>query len=377
MRMHFVVAGMLIASLSGFSATTEAQVPTVTDVGAATVPTPSVARPVASSPKETPLRIEITTSRAQLTAGEGIGVSAEITNESADQPIVLKETSVTLTVPPEMTGANDTRTWPAYFPTEHSPDVNSDAFAQLVLQPKSTYQVFWTPVDARPRQPELNASVWRRAGIQFHNLAEHLISDLGFILFTPGDYRLTAQIKYWVGSDANAIATYRTAQKTVIVRVAAPQFVIIIGAVFGGLVAYLLLPQSGRERRTATTIGPGSTFVETILVRVWHRTYPLFGACLLSAIVTILLARISDTPFPVKVTIHDVWGAITIGFVANYVGTKLIARFFPESERRATLVGQGGTITGASTSVSQNHEVVNDNEGGQKVSETSPPVSSG
>jgi|GEM_PF-4061937 len=109
------------------------------------------------------------TSRAQSTAGEGIGVAGEIANDSPAQPITFRETSVTLTVPPEMTGAfNDTRTWFAYFPTEHDPRPNADEYADLTLQPKNTYQVFWTPNDSRPHQPPKGAASSRELG---HNSA--------------------------------------------------------------------------------------------------------------------------------------------------------------------------------------------------------------
>ena len=48
------------------------------------------------------------------------------------------------------------------------------------------------------------------------------------------------------------------------------------------------------------------------------------GAVLLSTMITILLSRISETQFLIKVTITDVWGAIAIGFIANYGGAKAL-----------------------------------------------------
>jgi len=52
----------------------------------------------------------------------------------------------------------------------------------------------------------------------------------------------------------------------------------------------------------------------------------MLGAVLLSAIVTILLARISETQFLIRVTVADLWGAVAIGFVANYLGAELIKK---------------------------------------------------
>jgi hypothetical protein len=339
--MRLTIASMLFgAGVFGQTAATNAPIPAT---GSPSAPNASTV-----SPREAQVSIEIETSRAQLTAGEGIGVAAEITNGSADQSILVKETSVTLTVPPEMSGANDTRTWFAYFPTEHPPqaiktDVKTEEFAELVLQPKNTYQVFWTPIDARPHTMKPDASVLSRIATQLNNVMEQVATDLGFLFFTPGDYKLTAQVKYWimpVTMDKNS--TYRTVQKSTVVHIAAPQLVIIIGAILGGLIAYFVLPRSTRdEQKTVTTVESG-TKIEAFFVRVARRTYGLFGVCLLSAIVTILLARISETQFLVKVTVNDVWGAITIGFFANYVGSKILERFFPQSERRGTVIGQGG-----------------------------------
>jgi hypothetical protein len=105
--MRLVMASMLVgAGVFGQTAATTAPVPTT---GASGAPNPST-----QPPREAQVSIEIETSRAQLTAGEGIGVAAEITNGSADQPILVKETSVTLTVPPEMSErhANVVRVFP-------------------------------------------------------------------------------------------------------------------------------------------------------------------------------------------------------------------------------------------------------------------------
>jgi hypothetical protein len=50
----------------------------------------------------------------------------------------------------------------------------------------------------------------------------------------------------------------------------------------------------------------------------------MLSAGLLSGVVTIVLSRISDTQFPIKVSVADFWGALTVGFVAYFAGNKLI-----------------------------------------------------
>jgi len=45
---------------------------------------------------------------------------------------------------------------------------------------------------------------------------------------------------------------------------------------------------------------------------------------LMSTVVTILIARVADTQFPIRITVSDVWGSIAIGFIANYLGIELL-----------------------------------------------------
>jgi len=274
-------------------------------------------------------------SRTQSVAGEGIGVAAEVVNDSP-APITIRESSVTLTVPPEMTGAfSETRTWYAYFPTEHVPTDQATQYKELTLQPKSSYEVFWTPSEGRYQPPTATDSLLSLAGRAIHNVLEEFTSSLGYVFFTPGDYKITAQVKYWdLQSPANS--TYRTAQKSTTIHLAAPQSVIMIGAILGGLIAYAILPQSRRQRLTITRT-EYRTQINALVGRVFQQAYGILGACLLSVIVTILLARISETQFLVKVTINDVWGAITIGFVANYFGTRILDRLLPTEKSKTTI----------------------------------------
>ena len=100
--------------------------------------------------------------------------------------------------------------------------------------------------------------------------------------------------------------------------VVAPQWVILFGAVVGGLVAYFLLPNIRLKPNKIEVLG-------------------LLTAALLSSIVTILLARLSETQFLIRITINDFWGAIAMGFVASLSGTSILKRFsVQESEAGKT-----------------------------------------
>ena len=62
----------------------------------------------------------------------------------------------------------------------------------------------------------------------------------------------------------------------------------------------------------------------------------MLASVLLSIIGTILLSRLADTQFLVKVTVNDFWGAVAIGFVINATGKKLLAKI-PGFESQDTL----------------------------------------
>ena len=68
------------------------------------------------------------------------------------------------------------------------------------------------------------------------------------------------------------------------------------------------------------------------LRRTWNYVIGLLGAALLAAIVTILLARLANSQFVIQVTIRDFWGAVAIGFIANYIGRKMLDRMVPDGK---------------------------------------------
>jgi hypothetical protein len=64
---------------------------------------------------------------------------------------------------------------------------------------------------------------------------------------------------------------------------------------------------------------------------IWMKTvvqeaFGVLGAILLSAIVVILLSRISESQFLIRITVADFWGAVAMGFIANYAGAELLKK---------------------------------------------------
>ena len=51
---------------------------------------------------------------------------------------------------------------------------------------------------------------------------------------------------------------------------------------------------------------------------------------------TVLLARLSETQFLIRVSINDFWGAIAIGFVADLLGIKILQKILSGAD-----VGKG------------------------------------
>ncbi len=78
--------------------------------------------------------------------------------------------------------------------------------------------------------------------------------------------------------------------------------------------------ESRRERWKNISSGTSS------LLRSFGWVRQAFGAMLMSVTITVVAGRLSTTQFPVKVSVDDFWGALTVGFVSYFVGGKFIDR---------------------------------------------------
>jgi hypothetical protein len=242
------------------------------------------------------LTLEIETTRPRFEAGANLGVAAIITNTS-DSVLHLYESGLDIVVPIELAGAGgqtQTEVYPAYFPSRDFPG-GADS-TKLILQPGDRFRAHWDVGSG-------SVGVLKRIGNQF-----------SFLFFSPGQYEIGVTGKYWTVADPEA--PYRTVTATAQVEVAAPQFVVLFGAALGGLMAFALTLALRYKRALKqgkkvvfTIIGINLVFISTIL---------------LSIVITILLARISETDFFIRVTVNDFWGAIAIGFMAGYAGERFL-----------------------------------------------------
>lgn len=267
------------------------------------------------------IELKVETSKPRQTAGTGLGVTADIKNVS-DSKIYLYEKRITMTLPPELEGPfRGIRGWWAFFPS-----VWKESYERydnvIALQPGDTYKVFWEkrPVThGRKEASETQTSILK-------NVIDTIRSELNFIFFTPGEYKISVLAHYWTDPSFPE-DDYRIVSESITLQVAAPQSVILLGAALGGLIAYFILPHARRRFiRTESSAAGGKSF---FFKRISKEGIGILGAILLSAMVTILLSRISETQFVIRVTVNDFWGAVAIGFVANYAGTKILDKIIP------------------------------------------------
>jgi hypothetical protein len=274
-----------------------------------TTPTPT------PTPKNPPaIEIKLDTVRKQIIPGAPMGVIADITNNS-EATVYMRERDVQLVTPSETDVAPDANSQDGWFPTEYCfdncpqncPPGCGGNLHVIALKPKETYRVFWNKTSG--------SIPWYKY--------------FTYLRFTPGIYPISLDVKYW-GQPKFDGDDYHTAVETKSVEFAAPLSVILWGAVFGGLLFTLLEFVRSREvPSTASTDGTLAKPTSHILLRI-------SGSILMSVIITILLSRIEQTAFFIKVTVSDFWGAIAIGFFGNYGGMALIDKMVSPKDRSSS-----------------------------------------
>lgn len=246
-----------------------------------------------------PLEVKIEASRSRPSAGTSISVLVRVRNISSTVLFLDKKNSILV------------------FPTELSVDEHAIGRTFVYFgddEKENLYRL--NPGDdirmsvSTPDSPESQGSDEKssqRAAQAIIAPALLFARSIGrFLSFSPGDFKVTAMLIYT--TEANNPNRTHIKSEDLTVNVSAPQSVILLGAALGGILAYLLLPQTG---------GP----------RPWYRhLYATASSALLGITVTILLSRISETQFFIRITITDFWGAIAMGFIAGYGGRAVLDR---------------------------------------------------
>jgi hypothetical protein len=155
--------------------------------------------------------------------------------------------------------------------------------------------------------------------------------------FSPGEYEYILTGKFSICDSASLLGcTYpsRPFVQSASFQVGIDQTQIILFAIVGGLLAYLVVTVRSDDgpinqffalvTSEAGLSGISKAFTREGLFLVFKITRDLIGTAILSASFTIVSSRLSDTQFPIKISVLDVWGAITIGFLSYFAGNKFI-----------------------------------------------------
>lgn len=300
-----------------------------TDVTSAqSVKTKAAARPArraAAAPGATPtptptstpngreiLKVTIYSSRSTVTRDASYGIFADLFNVTSDI-VTLRPEETKLVVHPEVAQPNacydeQNAIFPAHPLQSAAPGTaraSDQASSEIQLYPQEHYTVFWdlTP-DASPRGKCAAA----------HNIANYL----GFV---PGDYTFTVEGLVHTPETKAHPAGVHTYTQTTTLKVGLSQLSTSLAAFLGALFAYSVVAfQRGRDFDRWKGDLPGGHKARIVLAILRNAV----GAGLLGAAVTIVASRLSETQFPIKVSVNDFWGALTIGFVAFFLGTRFI-----------------------------------------------------
>ena len=287
------------------------------NIEVAALPTPAPVSPLPSQEKAPELSIATEASRAQPTAGGSFSLSAVVKNLRT-KPITLTGRGSTLFLPPEVAGseAPSLCTYTATSPPRRERRVF------LTIRPSQSQVATAMPLSGLwAHHPGIVATNAARGMIQ--SIVRKVKSEMEFVFFSPGDYKATVTLSYHADDPPDS---FRTITQSAVVYVAAPQSVILLGAAVGGLLGYiisLLFFSKKQDAVTPSTQLWGEGF-GSITVNVFKFLAGAVGSIVLSAIVTILLSRLSETQFLIRVSINDFWGAIAVGFVANLTGIKIV-----------------------------------------------------
>jgi hypothetical protein len=155
--------------------------------------------------------------------------------------------------------------------------------------------------------------------------------------FSPGNYEYFLLGKYSVCDPAQPFQPIkceypRYFSQNATFQVGIDQTQIIIFAIFGGLLAYLVVnvrSDDGAFNELFARIGSKDAGAAAPSRSFWILLFLILrdmaGVAILSAAFTIVCSRLSDSQFPIKISVLDAWGAMTIGFLSYFAGNKFIA----------------------------------------------------
>jgi hypothetical protein len=261
------------------------------------------------SAKSDLVEITVEPSRTQSILGTVSGVHARIRNISA-RPLRFFEHR-SLFVAARETRSSDqglTRGCATFITQGTVRTAQKQSGFDIVIQPGETYPAFWdfdTDGCSPGNQPvgRTYTGLFSAAGIK---------EAWQSLMFTPGNYKVffVAQCEEVATDPASkAEPVTHTVMSSAPIAFTAAQDIILWGALLGGILAWFVKQYWSLDGGTKSKLIP----VE------------LAASGLFSVTMVILGSRLSDM-FPIKVNANDFWGAITLGFIAQFLGVKLLAK---------------------------------------------------
>lgn len=339
LRQRAALAGILIFLTGAHQKPVLAESQTPTTAASKPAKTPPKDNQAATTPASTKpdlpdalIRTTIRASRREVSVDGSYGFFAELENIGT-VPVALYSQELVLVIQPEVTASRlCTFSVEAYLPTEPQwtqesssqqaavkgdpnlppvRQVNQGTLAQdprgtrVRIQPKEHYTVFWDVNKERTQKCWAGNHSW-----------------LETYAFVPNDYVFVIDGKAYLSPDTGEEKTYHTFTETTSIKVVIPQSYAMVAALAGAWLAYFVALFSEKGvLRTKWASDQRVTRTEGVVEVLKFLTAPLLGVA-----VTIVASRLADTQFPIKVSVNDVWGAMTIGFIAYFIGNKFIEK---------------------------------------------------
>ncbi len=304
-----------------------------------------------------PLKITLTPSETPLKIGSTSNMAATIQNIS-DAPVSIMTSTLQLTTP-AIVGGRASKCVVDIPESTLSAAINP----QVTLQPQDSMIVLFNlSQPARYAAPtrEANESevAFQQAEANYRSFLQSC--NMGWsgpiqrvLDFSPGDYGYYLQGDFTLCTDPKQGAgnpacsePWRNFSASASFAVGIDQTTIVIFAVLGGWLAMLYvifskasqpgsilhdfnaaLTEFAPEEKSKNPVG---RFLQKLMTSSGARAagrfvIRLIATAILSAAVTVISSRISNPSLPIRISVMDAWGAMTIGFLSYFIGAKFIS----------------------------------------------------
>jgi hypothetical protein len=268
-----------------------------------------------------PIDINLITSGEKPVVGQVWTVFGEIINRSK-QPVWIVDGATVLSVPPEVWGSTSQGgSVGAFFPTVKSRPTHEI----MRIEPGQKYIVTWKIDTWRSHDKNRETVGWNAV------LSRVIVTVRDFLFYKPGAYAINSVVHIWssppIANDLGQVVNFYesfTESRTQKIFVEASPWVLIIGSVIGGVIAFLLKLILVLTRNTLKSTGG-----------IRYLAFGVISAILLCSIGTILIARISASDFLITVQVGDLWGAMATGFFIQWLGLNyFVSKLLPNTESK-------------------------------------------